>query len=102
VAVKPTLEQALRRLRLDENLTEDVTDAIEQAHAQAEAFLDGTLYETVVAATAAAKGIFATADIIAAQLLLVDVLVAANDADAKKLKTEAAYNILRRHRNMGC
>ena len=40
----PTPQDALCRLRLDEDLAADVTAAIAQAHAQAEAFLDGKLY----------------------------------------------------------
>lgn len=104
MAVKPTVPQALRRLRLDDDLAEDLADALDQAHAQAETFLDGKLYETEQAKVAAQdpRGIVATADITAAQLLLADVLVGANDAAAAERKKKAALDLLRPHRNVGC
>jgi len=99
----PTVDQALRRLRIDEDLAEDVEDAIIQTKAEVEVYLDGTLYADPQALVDAqdARGIVCTADIIAAQLLLIDVLVGANDVKAQQSKREAAYNMLRRHRNMG-
>ena len=42
----PTLEAAMLRLRIDEDLAADVRAAIPEAKAEAEAFLDGTLYAT--------------------------------------------------------
>lgn len=99
----PTLEAAMLRLRIDDDLSEDVKAAIPQAKSEAEAFLDGTLYANAQAREAAAdiKGIICTPSIIAAQLLLIDVLVGANDLKAQQTKREAAYSMLRRHRNMG-
>jgi hypothetical protein len=99
----PTVDQALRRLRIDEDLAEDVEDAIIQTKAEVEVYLDGTLYADPQALVDAqdARGIVCTPDIIAAQLLLIDVLVGANDVKAQQSKREAAYNMLRRHRNMG-
>lgn len=99
----PTLAAAMLRLRIDDDLSADVEAAIPQAKAEAEAFLDGTLYPNAQAREAAAdaKGIICTPNIIAAQLLLIDVLVGSNDLKALQTKREAAYSMLRRHRNMG-
>ena len=47
------------------------------------------------------RGIICTPDIIAAQLLLVDVLVGNNDTKAQQAKRDAAYAMLRYHRNVG-
>ena len=47
------------------------------------------------------RGIVCTADIIAAPLLLVDVLVGNNSAADRDDKRAAAHNILRPHRNLG-
>ncbi len=101
--VKPTAEEAMTRLRLDESLSGDVLSAIDQAHALAQAALDGTLYEDATAKATAgdARGIVCTPDIIAAQLLFVDALVGANTVDAAAQKTERAHSILLKHRNMG-
>ena len=41
---RPTLESAMMRLRMDDDLMADVQEAISQAHAEAQAYLDGTLY----------------------------------------------------------
>lgn len=98
--LKPTTEQALLRLRLDADLGDDVKDAIDQAHGQAEKYLDGPLVETIDA-DSDPKAVLCTPDIIAAQLLLVDVLVGANDVKAQESKRSAAYNMLRPHRNQG-
>lgn len=102
--VKPTVPQALLRLRLDDSLADDLTDALDQAYAEAVAFLDGDLYASGAARSAAEdlRGIVVTADIISAQLLLADALVGTNDVQARDSKRTAAFNILRRHRNMGC
>lgn len=40
---RPTLESAMMRLRMDDDLMADVQEAISQAHAEAQAYLDGTL-----------------------------------------------------------
>ncbi|MDB5884236.1 MAG: hypothetical protein JWR74_407, partial [Polaromonas sp.] len=42
-----------------------------------------------------------TADIIAAQLLLIDALVGNNSVQDRQDKRDAACNMLRRHRRMG-
>ena len=99
----PTSQDALCRLRLDEDLAADVTAAIAQAHTQAEAFLDGKLYADAQGREDAGdvRGIICTPDIIAAQLLLVDVLVGNNDTKAQQAKRDAAYAMLRYHRNVG-
>ena len=99
---RPTLEQALRRLRIDDDLAADVTDAIPQAKAEAEAFLDGTLYVDAQARETAqdCKGIVCTPDIIAAQLLLIDASVNNNADEGAELKRTRAFQMLRRHRNM--
>lgn len=101
--IKPTPAEAILRLRLDDSLDGDLNSAIAQAHAQAVAFLDGSLYDDAAAREAAAdlRGIVCTPDIIAAQLLLVDVLVGNNGLQDKDAKEKAAYNMLRFHRNMG-
>lgn len=101
--VKPTPEQAMLRLRLEPDVAEEVPDAIDQAQAEAQAFLDGALYEdaTAVATAQDARGIVCTPDIIAAQLLLVDVLIGNNTPPDRAAKRAAAQNMLLRHRNMG-
>lgn len=99
--IKPTVEEAMVRLRLDEDLRADVVYAIEQAHAQAVAYLDGTLYETAEARAVAAdpRGIVCKPDIIAAQLLLADALVGSAAANDRKALRDAAYDMLFIHRN---
>jgi|GEM_PF-1712837 len=99
----PSIESAMRRLRIDEDLRDDVADAIPAAKAEAEAFLDGKLYATAQALQDAQdpKGILCTADIIAAQLLLVDALVNDNTDEGADTKRTRAFTMLRRHRNMG-
>lgn len=101
--ISPTVDEALRRLRLDEDLRQDVEDAIPQAHAEAVTYLDGKLYESAAEREAAAdlRGIVCTPDIIAAQLLLVDALVNNNSDEGADLKRTRAYSMLLRHRNMG-
>lgn len=101
--IKPTPDQARIRLRLDLDLVPDLPDAIEQAHAEAVKFLDGKLYADDAALSAAddPKGIVIAADIISAQLLLVDVAVGNNSLQDRESKRTAAYSILRPHRNMG-
>jgi hypothetical protein len=99
----PGLDAAMLRLRLDDDLRDDVLDAIPQAKAEAEAFLDGKLYadREAMESTGDARGIICTPDIIAAQLLLVDALVANNSEDDVESKRSRAMSMLRRHRNMG-
>ncbi|MGE8491557.1 hypothetical protein [Comamonas sp.] len=101
--VKPTKEQALRRLRLDDSLADDVADAIEQAFALTEKYLDGPLYVNALAAAESGnpKAIVCTADIIAAQLLLVDSLCGPNSVVDQTTKKQAAYDMLRIRRNQG-
>ncbi|SFB96589.1 hypothetical protein SAMN05216344_106120 [Polaromonas sp. OV174] len=101
--IKPTVEEAQRRLRIDADLAADLESAIDQAHAEALAFLDLSLYadDAALAAAADASGIVATADIIAAQLLLTDALVGNNSLQDRESKREAARNMLRPHRRMG-
>ena len=99
----PSMEQAMRRLRIDEDLQEDVQDAIPQAKAEAEAFLDGKLYADAQAREDAqdARGIVCTPDIIAAQLLLIDAIVHSNTDEGAEVKRTRAFGMLRRHRNQG-
>lgn len=101
--VKPTVEDAQRRLRIDDALLVDLQSAIDQAHAQAETFLDRRLYASAedLAAADDLTGIVATADIIAAQLLLIDVLVANNSLQERESKEAAARSMLRPHRRQG-
>lgn len=101
--IKPTPAEAIARLRLDDSLGDDLNDAIEQAHAQAVQFLDGQLYADKAALDAAAdlRGVICTPDILAAQLLLVDVLVGNNTLQDREAKEAAALRMLRPHRNMG-
>lgn len=101
--IKPTPEEATLRLRLDDSLAGDISNAIDQAHAQVAAILDGALYADAAALAAASDpcGIVCTPDIIAAQLLLVDVLVGSNTVQDREAKERAALNLLRLHRNMG-
>lgn len=101
--VKPTLQEAMLRLRIDPDLSADAEAAIDQAHAEAEIYLDGKLYENDDALKAAndAKGIVCSADIIAAQLLLVDATVNNNTDEGADLKRTRAFDMLRRHRNQG-
>lgn len=101
--IKPTAEEAMARLRLDADIATDLAAAIDQSHAEAIAYLDGQLYADQAAIDTAAdpKGIVCTPDIVAAQLLLVDVLVGSNSPADREAKTTAAHRILRPHRNMG-
>lgn len=103
MAIKPGFEEALRRLRIDNDLADDVPAAIEQAHAETEAYLDRRLYADAGALDLAAdlRGMVATPDIIAAQLLLIDVLIGNNSDKERESKHAAALNMLRRHRFMG-
>lgn len=103
VPCAPSLDSAMRRLRVDDELREEVADAIPQAKAEAEAFLDGTLYASAAAKQAAqdCRGIVCTPDIIAAQLLLIDALVNSNTDEGADLKRTRAFSMLRRHRNLG-
>ncbi len=101
--VKPARDEAMRRLRIDDDLAEDVGAAIDQAHAETERYLDGRLYASADDLEQAndARGIVCTADIIAAQLLLVDAIVNSNSDEGADLKRARAFDILRSHRNQG-
>lgn len=101
--ITPTIDEAMRRLRLDDDLRQDVVDAIPQALAEVETYLDGKLYEDAAQRETAQdlRGIVCTADIIAAQLLLIDGLVNNNSDEGADLKRSRAYRMLIRHRNMG-
>ncbi|RMX06717.1 hypothetical protein D8I35_09455 [Corticibacter populi] len=103
---QPTVEEALLRLRLDADLVDDVANAIPQARAQVESYLKGPLCadaEAVAAAIAAGSrnATLCTPDVIAAQLLFVDVLVGSNDIQAQESKRTAAYAMLKPLRYMG-
>lgn len=99
--LKPTLEEAKTRLRLDPDLDDDLLSAIDQAHARTLKVLDGKLYADEASMAADPRGILATEDIIAAQLLLVDHLVGNNTQQDRDSKEQAALSMLRLHRNMG-
>lgn len=103
IKTAPSVDAALLRLRLDDDLRDDVQAAIPQAHAEAVTYLDGKLYATDEELQAAEdlRGIVCTPDIIAAQLLLIDALVNNNSDAGADLKRERAYRMLLRHRNMG-
>ncbi len=100
---KPTVESALFRLRIDDDLRGDVADAIEQAFAQAETYLDRPLYASKQEATdsGSLRALVCTPDIIAAQLLLVDALVGANSVKDQAAKRDAAFDMLFPHRYTG-
>lgn len=106
--IKPTLADAKRRLRIDDDLADDLQSAIDQAHAEAMSYLDrdalhpdqGAL-NAALALDASHTGIVVTADIINAQLLLADASVGDNDRANRESKRDAAFGILRRHRHMG-
>ena len=102
-AVKPTPEEALLRLRLDADLAADVSNAIPQAYAETVKYLDGPLFATEQEATDSGnpKAIVCDECIIAAQLLLVDVLAGPNTTREKADKRKAAYDMLRLYRNQG-
>lgn len=99
----PSLNAAMLRLRIDDDLSADVEAAIPEAKAEAESFLDGTLYATEQARVVAqdCRGIVIKPDIIAAQLLLIDAAVGRNSDEAADLKRRRALSMLLRHRNMG-
>lgn len=98
---RPTPEQAMRRLRLDDAIADELPDAIEQAQAEAVKYLDGPLVLTAAEVQTTPRAILCTPDIISAQLLLVDALIGANTIVEQQSKRGAALNILRRHRNQG-
>lgn len=128
--IKPTVEEAQRRLRIDDALADDLALAIDQAYAQALAFLDrdalhadAAAFKAAVDAARAAleaetdeeaalqladdlariqTGMVATPDLIAAQLMLIDVLVGANSLQEREGKQAAAESMMRRHRRAGC
>lgn len=102
MAIAPTAEEALQRLRLPDDLLDDVTAAIPQALAEAQDFLDGKLYESEAAKGLDVTGVVVTPAIIAAQLLLIDALVGYNDTADQGVKRKRAFDMLRPSRNMGC
>ena len=106
--IQPTVAQAALHLRLDFFDATQLQDAIDQAHAEALAMLDcDALYATQAELDAALlldpahSGRVCTADVIKAQLLLVDVGMGNNDDKAAERKQTAAVNLLQRHRRMG-
>lgn len=112
--IKPTLETAMMRLRIDSDLADDLDRALGEAVAEAEVYLDGKLFGSdeertaaVDAATTdeakaeAARGIVVTADMHAAMMLLADAAVGDNDQANRESKRTAALHMLRRHRNKG-
>lgn len=128
--IKPTVEEAQRRLRIDDALADDLALAIDQAYAQALTFLDrdalhadAAAFKAAVDAARAAldaetdeeaalqladdlariqTGMVVTPDLIAAQLMLIDVLVGANSLQEREGKQTAAESMMRRHRRAGC
>jgi hypothetical protein len=114
MTIKPNLEAAMVRLRIDSDLAEDLDRALGEAVAEAEVYLDGKLFASaddraaaVAAATTdeakaeAARGIVVTEDIHAAMMMLADAAVGDNDQANRESKRTAATHILRRHRNKG-
>ena len=114
MTIKPNLEAAMARLRIDSDLAEDLDRALGEAVAEAEVYLDGQLFASadaraaaVAAATTdeakaeAARGIVVTEDIHAAMMMLADAAVGDNDQANRESKRTAATHILRRHRNKG-
>lgn len=108
MSVKPTPDQAIQRLRLDDDLTVDLQYAIEQAHAQMLEHLDRHVLhadeselEAALATDPAHTGAVCTPSLIAAQLLLIDVLVGSNSAQERESKEEAAKRLMRPHVRMG-
>ena len=106
--IKPSLEEAQTRLRLDDALIEDLGSAIEQAYAQQLHQLDRAALHPDAAALAAAlqadpahTGIVVTPDLIAAQLLRIDVLIGANTMDDREAKEKAAERMEHRHARVG-
>lgn len=101
--IKPTVEGALFRLRIDEDLRGDVEEAIEQAFSQAQTYLDRPLFASKQEAVDSGipRAMVCTPDIIAAQLLLVDALVGANSVKDQADKRDAAFDMLFPHRYTG-
>jgi len=112
--IKPDLQNALMRLRIDADLSDDLDRALGEAVAEAEVYLDGKLFATAAdrttAVTAAvgeqakaeaARGIVVTEDMHAAMMMLADAAVGDNDQTNRESKRAAAIHILRRHRNKG-
>lgn len=108
--IKPSTAEAQIRLRLDSDalITQDLESAIEQAYAQTLTMLDrSALHENTAQLEAALEvdplhtGMVCTADIIAAQLLLVDALIGANSLKDRDEKSKAALYILYPHRRLG-
>ena len=102
--IKPTAQEAKDRLRLDDALSDDLDFAIEQAYAECLAILqrddlhpDKASLDAAIALDAAHTGMVVRADIIAAQLLLIDSLIGSGSTEEQKAKREAAIMMLNRH-----
>ena len=114
MTIKPNLDAAMMRLRIDSDLAEDLDRALGEAVAEAETYCDGKLFASAEARAAAveaatteeakaeaARGIVVTEDMHAAMMMLADAAVGDNDQQNRESKRTAALNILRRHRNKG-
>jgi hypothetical protein len=114
MTIKPNLQNAMMRLRIDADLADDLDRALGEAVAEAEVYLDGKLFATEADRTAAvaaavgeaaqaeaARGIVVTEDIHAAMMMLADCAVGDNDQANRESKRTAAQHMLRRHRNKG-
>lgn len=130
--IKPSVYEAINRLRLDNDLLDDLEAGIEQVHAEALAFMDrpalypdaGSMATAIASAQTALDAatlagdaadiaaaqtaleavnacMVVTADIIAAQLLLLDVAVGSNTLADREEILRRAESILRRHRRAG-
>jgi hypothetical protein len=126
--LKPSLNEAADRLRIDGDLLSDLQSAIDQAHDEVLVFLGRPLYPDAAARTAAIaaaqaafdaeedeevadqlaqdlsyvkSGIVVTHDIHAATLLLADRLVGNNTPDDAAKKEQAAQNILYKRKVWG-
>ncbi len=125
--LKPSLQEAAARLRMDDDLLPDLQAAIDQAHDEMLAYLDRPLHPdaaALAAAIAAARaalvaavtpeeiaeaqaeldvqkgGIVVTHDIHAATLLLADRLCGDNDGTERERKEAAAHNILYKRKRL--
>ena len=103
--MKPTVEQAQRSLRIDDDLLLVVQDALDRAYATVLNRLDvDEIYPTIeareIALAATPSGRFQRVgiDIQKAVLLLADVEIGANDAKDSLAKEEAAYRIIDSYR----
>ncbi len=106
--IKPSLQEAQTRLRLDDAVLDDLASAIEQAYAaqlhhidRAALHPDAADLATALAADPAHTGMVVTHDLIAAQLLRIDALIGANTMDDRDAKEKAAERMERRHIRVG-